>query len=315
MTSANRLPSGSAPGQPWTPGAPAQGVTCPACGLANEPGARTCRNCGLPIAAADDPVRGVAPGRVELPKVQRSGVSTTVGFVLVIALLLVGGSLAFSGGNGLLSGGGRFFGAAASPSPTPGPDTLPGTTGQDSGTTVEIIEEEPTPEARGTKFDYTCDAAAIKDLSQGKWFLTDVSERTRTAEDGSLYDQIYWDLQRTTDKKSDAPTTVSMQWSTPKKLQERFDIKRVGGDRAILVTFDGPVTLDTNQTIERDQFEADGVDQIKRVQLFERNGKVRTVIGLSEDSCARMRSSGWNKKASKPAGRIVLDLERVYEGS
>ena len=246
---------------------------------------------------------------------QRSGVSTTVGFVLVIALLLVGGSLAFSGGNGFLSGGGRFFGAAASPSPTPGPDTLPGTTGQDAGTTAEVIEAEPTPEARGTKFDYTCDAAAIKDLSQGKWFLTDVSERTRTAEDGSLYDQLYWDLQRTTDKKSDAPTTVSMQWSTPKKLQDRFDIKRVGGDRAILVTFDGPVTLDTNQTIEREQFDADGVDQITRVQLFERNGKVRTVIGLSEDSCARMRSNGWNKSSSKQAARVVLDLERIYEGS
>lgn len=314
MTSSNRPPSGGQSGQPWTPGAPAAGVSCPACGLTNESGARTCRNCGLPIASAEDPVRGVAPGRVDLPKVRRSGISATVGFVMVIALLLVGGSLAVSGGGGLLSGGGRFFGAEATPSPTPPAVSQVGTDVVTNGTDEET--EDPTPKAKGTKFDYTCGADAIKDLSKGKWFLIDVQAGLRTDEEtGDRYDQIYWRLSRTTDKKNKTPTTVSMQWSTPKEMQERFNIPRVGGDRAILVTFDGPVQLDTNQTIEPEQFEDEGIDQVKRVQLFERNGKVRSVIGINEDSCARMRAVAWGQKAKQKNSRIQLDLERVYEGS
>jgi hypothetical protein len=259
-------------------------------------------------------VRGVAPGHVDLPKVQRSGISATVGFVMVIALLLVGGSLAVSGGGGLLSSGGRFFGAEPSPSPTPAAvRSADGEVVVDGGTGTQT-EEEPTPKAKTTKFDYTCSNNAIKDLSRGKWFLIDVQAGRRTADNGDPYDQVYWRLSRTNDKKQKNPTTVSMIWSTPQELQERFDIPRVGGDRAILVTFDGPVQLDTNQTIEREQFEEEGIDQVRRVQLFERNGKVRTVIGLSEDSCARMRANGWGKKKDAKAARVVLDLERLYEG-
>ncbi len=258
-------------------------------------------------------MRGVAPGRVDLPKVRRSGVSATVGFVMVIALLLVGGSLAVSGGGGLLSGGGRFFGAEASPSPTPAPSVVPGT-GEvvvDNGETGQT----ETPKAKGTKFICTCDNNAIKDLSKGKWVLSDVEAGRRKEKDGTPYDQVYWKLTRTTDKKTKTPTTVSMQWSTPQELQERFNIPRVGGDRALLITFNGPVSISANQGIERDQFEAEGINQIQKVQMFERNGKVRTVIGLKQDSCARMNAVGWGQKANKKGARINLDIERVYEGS
>ena len=259
-------------------------------------------------------MRGVAPGRVDLPKVHRSGISATVGFVMVIALLLIGGTLAVSGGGGLLSGGGRFFGAEATPTPTPATAEVDGGEVVDNGSTDS--GEEPAPKPKGTKFDYTCANNAIKDLSRGKWFLIDVQAGLRTADNGDLYDQVYWRLSRTNSKRQKDPTTVSMIWSTPDELKERFDIPRVGGDRAILVTFSGPVQLDTNQTIEREQFEDEGIDQVRRVQLFERNGKVRTVIGVSEDSCARMRANGWGRKATgQKAARVVLDLERVYEGS
>lgn len=314
MSAVNRPPSGSTPGQLWSPGASPTGVACPACGLANEPGTRTCRNCGLPVASAGDPVRGVAPGRVDLPKVRRSGASAAFGFVVVVALLLAGGSLAVSGGGGLLSSGGRFFGAEATPSPTaatvvaPPISTIPGGESLFDGA-------EPTPQAKGTKFDFTCSNAAIEDLGRGKWLLSDVQAGLRTAEDGSQYDQVYWKMKRTTKKKDKNGTTASMIWSTPKELQERFGIGRLGGDRAILVTFNGPVQMVVNQTIERDQLEGEGIDQVRRVIMFEQNGKVRTAVGLSEDSCARMRSTGWGKKAKLDAGKVVLDIERVYTGS
>ncbi len=273
---------------------------------------RTCRNCGLPIAAAEDPVRGVAPGRVDLPKVHRSGISATVGFILVIALLLVGGSLAVSGGGGLLSGGGRFF-AEASPTPTPGPavDASGAPIGEAATETEDPLDR--TIKATGVKFDYTCDDSAIKDLSRGKWYLSDVVAGLRTGDDGTQYDQIYWKMSRTTKKKAKNGTNVTMQWSTPKALQDRFGIGRVQGDRALLITFNGPVDLATNSTIETGQLEDESIDQVKRVQLFEKNGKVRTAIGLKGESCARMRATGWGTKAKLDNARVILDIERVYD--
>ena len=315
MTSANRSPKGGAPGQPWTPGAQPKGVTCPACGLANEPGARTCRNCGLPIASSDDPVRGVAPGRVDLPKVRRSGISAALSLAVVVGLLLVGGSLAFTGGGGLLSGGGRFFEAEASPSPTPLTAVAPSGGAEQVDSTGDGDElDNPSIKAKTTKFDYTCESDAIKDLSKGRWILSDVVGRLVTADNGTQYDQVYWKLTRPSDKKAKNATTVTMQWSTPKELQERFGIGRVQGNRALLITFKGPVDISSDQVITTDQFEDEGIDQIKKVQLFEAKGHVRTVIGLKEDSCARMRATGWGSK-KKPAknARVMLDLERVYE--
>jgi hypothetical protein len=316
MTTANRPPGGGAPVQPWTPGAAPKGVTCPACGLANEAGARTCRNCGLPIAASDDPVRGVAPGRVELPRVSRSGVSATLGFVMVVALLLVGGSLAGTGGGGILGSGGRFFEAEPSPSPTPivvapgeiDPDATPG-----AGTDGEA--DVPKAVTANMK-TYSCSNEAIRDLSRGNWIMVDVQAGSREDEDGSKYDQVYWRLTRknlNAKVKDSKATTVNMQWSTPDKAKQRFgdSIGRVQGDRALIITFIGPVDLSTNSTIEQSEFEGEDINQLRRVQLFERNGKVFSVIGIKGESCARLGSVFWGPKATnKKKARVVVDFER-----
>jgi hypothetical protein len=183
----------------------------------------------------------------------------------------------------------------------------------DGGGEVDTFVE-PDIQAQGTSFDYTCDDGAIKDLSKGRWFLSDVVGRLVTADDGTQFDQVFWKLTRTSDKKAKNPTTVTMQWSTPKELQDRFGIGRVQGDRALLITFKGPVEIASDQTIVTEQFEDEGIDQIRKVQMFEANGRVRTAIGLREDSCARMRSSGWGGKKNPPKdARVMLDLERVYE--
>jgi hypothetical protein len=267
---------------------------------------RTCRNCGLPVAGANDPVRGVAPGRVEMPSAQRSGLSATVGLVLVIGLLLVGGTLAVSGG-GLLGSGGRFGAAAETPSPTPVVLTDP-LTGE--SVTPAPSEEPELPKAAGVQFDYTCEDAAIKDLSRGKWRLSEVQAGVRTDDDGTTFDQIYWKLARISKQKQKNPTTVTMQWTTPKAAQERYGIPRVPGTRALVVTFNGPVDISAGQTIDSLQFENEGIDQVRKVQLFEKNGKVRTVIGMRGESCARMAGIGWSKKSNKASSRVELDIER-----
>ena len=316
MTTANRPQSGGAPVQPWTPGAAPTGVTCPACGLTNEAGARTCRNCGLPIASAEDPVRGVAPGRVDLPRTRRSGFSATLGFVMVVGLLLVGGSLAVSGGGGLLSGGGRFF---SDPTPSPTPATaIVDTTDGGAANLVPIDEgEEDVPTATTANMKtFSCANGSIKDLSRGRWFLTDVKATVRTDGDGNEYDQLYWRLDRQNPNKkvkASNATTVKMLWTTPDEAKAKYGdaIGRVQGDRAIEIIFDGPVSMSFNSQIEQEGLEDLGIDQIRRVQVFEVNKKARTVIGLKGDSCARLGSVNWGaKKADKDNARVVLDVER-----
>ena len=140
MTRSNQPQGAGAPGQPWTPDQASQGVTCPACGLANEAGARVCRNCGLPIASTSDPLRGVKPGHVDLPTARRSGLSGMVGLAVVIGLLLVGGTLAVTGG-GILNSGGRLGVAPdASASPAAGATTVPRDDGDDPVTQPEVAD-------------------------------------------------------------------------------------------------------------------------------------------------------------------------------
>ena len=45
--------------------------------------------------------------------------------------------------------------------------------------------------------------------------------------------------------------------------------------------------------------------------MFEgEDGKVRTVIGIRGDSCARMSSLGWSKKGKVKNAKVYLDVER-----
>src|SRR5688500_15103865 len=135
MTGASRPSRGGGPRQPRSP-EPGGPIPCPSCGLRNDPTARVCRNCGLPVASATDPLRGVAPGRLGMPGVRASGISATVGLVAVVAVLLVAGVLVLSG-DSLLTRGGMFgggVGAAGSPgtggvaaTPAPGATGVPGT--------------------------------------------------------------------------------------------------------------------------------------------------------------------------------------------
>ena len=174
MSPSNRSSGGKAR-QPWAPDQAARGVTCPACGLANEPGARVCRNCGLPIASSDDPLRGVTPGRVDLPGGQRSALSAALGLALVVGLLLVGGSLAVSGGGFLDGGGGpaepdaeASAGTAVDGVPDGGEVPPP----DDSDTAAQPDDGSDPAEGEtaslANSFAYTCEDDAIADLGRSR---------------------------------------------------------------------------------------------------------------------------------------------------
>lgn len=260
-------------------------------------------------------MRGVAPGRVDLPRTRRSGFSATIGFIMVVALLLVGGSLAISGGGGILSGGGRFF-AEATPTPTPAPAAVDNGDGA-VASAAPIDEDEDVPKAKTANMaTFSCANGSIKDLSRGSWVLSDVNSEPRETEDGEQYDQIYWKLSRqNVGKKIKAAkaTAVKMLWTTPEAVEAKHGalVGDVLGDRALEIVFDGPVRMSFDSSITQSDLEDDGIDQLRSVRLFEKNGKARAVVGMNSDSCARLGSTNWGaKKIDKENARVLLDVER-----
>jgi hypothetical protein len=271
-----------------------------------------CRNCGLPVASTNDPLRGVAPGRIDMPSSQRSGLSATIGLVLVVGLLLVAGTLAVSGG-GILNSGGRLGvdpveSASAPPADTSGdladrtqvdPEVITDAEDSSGGSTAGL----------GTKFDYTCDAGAIKDLSRRKWFLSQFSAGSRI-DDG--YDQVTWSLTRQSTAKARKAAVARMEWLTPSEARSKYGaLGKVQGSRALVVTFDGPVDINANQTLDSLLLEREDVDQIKNIQMFEgSDGNVHTIVGLRSDSCARLEARGWSKNSKLKNARVLLQVER-----
>ena len=208
-----------------------------------------------------------------------------------------------------------LIGPAETPTPTPAPVAVePG--GEGPVANVAPLDDAVVPKATTSNMQtFSCEDGAISDLSRGRWFLTDVKATTREDEDGTAYDQVYWRLDRQNPgKKVKAAnaTTVTMKWTTPDAAKEKYGdaISRVQGDRAIEIVFDGPVDISANAVIEQDELENVDIDQLRRIQLFEQNGRVRSVIGVKGDSCARLGSVQWGAKSAKDNARVVLDIER-----
>jgi hypothetical protein len=247
-----------------------------------------------------------------MPSAQRSGLSATVGLALVVGLLLVAGTLAVSGG-GILSTGGRL-GVDASQSPSPDPASLEAA----NGDTVigPVASGDPGTDEGGatgavTSFAFTCDEGTITDLSRGKWFLDEFVAGSR---EEAGYDRVTFRLARTGKKKASDGTSVKMEWMTPSEAKSTYGApRRVQGDRAIVVTFDGPVKLDANQTIDQLFLEPAGVEQVRNIQTFDgKDGQIHAVLGLRGENCARLsvNRKAWNKKTPQKNANILLDIER-----
>jgi hypothetical protein len=237
-----------------------------------------------------------------------------VGLAMVIGLLLLGGTLAVSGG-GILNSGGRLgVDPVASTSPAVASSGAPRDDGSNPGTPPDTVDPtgpddgSQTTAGAGTSFDFTCESGSITDLSASKWLLSQYTAGVREDEAGS-FERITWEMSKRGTAK--AGTTATMEWTTPKEARATYGATLVTGARAIVVTFDGPMDATVGQQIDQLLLEPEGIEQIRSIDMFEGDdGKVRTVIGIRGDSCARMSSVGWSKKGKVKNAKVYLDVER-----
>ncbi len=174
--------------------------------------------------------------------------------------------------------------------------------------TVEPGADDGATTTIGTAFDYTCEDGVIADLSSSKWFLSQFQVGERVTDEES-YDRITWEMSKRGGAKNG--TEATMEWVTPKEARALVGASLVNGQRAIVVTFDGPVDITAGQKVDQLLLEPENVVQIRTVDMFEgEDGKVRTVIGLRGDSCVRMSSTGWKKKGKTNTAKVYLDVEK-----
>ena len=148
----------------------------------------------------------------------------------------------------------------------------------------------------------------IGDLSKSRWFLSQFKVGERVSGEES-YDRITWEMSKRGSAKSG--TEVTMEWLSPKEARAVGGASLVTGQRAIVLTFDGPVDITAGQKVDQLLLEPENVLQIRTVDMFEgEDGKVRTVIGLRGESCVRMSTTGWKKKGKTNTARVYLDVEK-----
>ncbi len=287
---------------------------CPSCGLLNDGSARFCRNCGLPLGWPQDPVRGTTTRRAELPSERGSGLTSIVGLLAALALLAGAAWFAFRPGGG----GGTTFtplpsaSAAASASPAPSidagsfaPTLLP-------SQPVSSIEPSALPSSEATvgatapggsfspSTGFTCDQATLTDPTNGRWRITG----TNALRNGNT-DEMTLTLSRAGDIKTGP--TLTIESMTPSDVTARYGITAPSGvDRAIVVSFEGKVSIGVPQSIP-----STGLSAIVNTDAeTDSTGIVRAVLGVNGTGCHQLSVPFWASDPAATTVDVLIDVKR-----
>lgn len=333
-----RLPGrrGAAPAQPPMQYPPM--ITCPVCGLRNDISLRFCRNCGLPLGAPRDPVRGTTTKRAELPSDRGTGVAALVGLVAVVLVAGGAGFMVYRGFQARADSGapGASHIAAASVAPTstpgpaspgasaapgssvapsvpvvvlqtPGPDQTPDVTNPPATQgPADTPEPGPTPTPRatpaalGTRMSWTCKPTGIQDPTKGRWRISRASWSP-----GSTTDRLTLTLTRVSGSTKSG-TIIGAAFMPTAKAASTYHITRPNGDRAVVLTFDGPITVGTSMAASPAMRVIETID-VRRGA----DGVTHAVIGVTGSGCIRLDAPDWaNGDPALTTAALVLDVRR-----
>lgn len=286
-------------------------VRCSLCGAANSTSAAFCRWCGTPLGRATDPVRGTTTRRV-LEDRRGNPLGTILGSLLAVGLVGVA-TWAFLGG-GLTNATGDARPSAsrladASPSEVPAPSAAfsnvpsavpPAATSPPAPPSAVLVSPSPSsaPASPSTATGFTCEPASITDGTSAAWRLTRVRWGPRGA-----FDQLAFVLEQRR-PTSDSSTLVTVESLPSEDVTERYGLPAPsGGDRAIVVTFDGPVGLPT--PIESEP----ALEVIEDLLVDEgSDGLVHAVVGVTGQGCHRLNAPGWAFGAAPQEVEVILDV-------
>lgn len=305
-------------------------IICPVCGLRNDSMARFCRNCGLPLGAPHDPVRGTTSRRADLPSEHGAGLAAIVGLLAAVVVLAGAGFLIVRSNSG--TGTGTLPTATPVVVPSRGPDGTPdggpslipaATSGAlptrkplgsgepaasaDPGTrTPEPFappSEEPTPEASPAPLvadtDFTCEAADFDDPSRGTW-------RVAAAQWGARdkWDELTIELVRVDGK---GRTTIGVEAMSAQDAAQVSGLDEAPTSRVILITFDGDVSIRIDPIVA-----TLGLRSLDYLNIDTANDITYAMVGVNRDGCYRMFAPAWKKGQEVAVGdrmNLLLDVK------
>jgi len=300
-------------------------IICPVCGLLNDITVRFCRNCGLPLGAPRDPVRGTTTKRAVLPSDRGTGIAAIFGLLVVVAIVGVAGFLIYKGfqaNAGTATASPRpphatsasaatpivSFPAAstgARPSLEPGasqpvPTDAPAATDAPTGTDEPTVRPDATPVAVSTVSAWTCKTGAIADPLNGKWRVSRTSWNS-----GASTDRVTLTLTRVSGTVKNG-TTVNLAYMSPGRAASKFGVTRPVGDHAIVLTFDGPISVGTPMVGTPAMRAIESVDV-----RHDASGVTHAVIGITGTGCARLNAADWrNGSDTTQTAALTLDVRR-----
>lgn len=295
-------------------------VVCPVCHLRNDVSARFCRDCGLPLGAPRDPVRGTTTRRADLPSDRGAGIGAVLSLAAIVAIAGGAGFLVLRGFESATTSGASASSTspiAARSSGVPATSAAPPVsvaTGPPTASPTEVVEPtprptteatrepvaEPTPRPLSTRTGWTCDPAAIQDPLLGRWRITQARWGRM-----SDFDRLTFDLTRA-DGEARRGVIVRMEYLRPARAASLYDVARPRGDRALVLTFDGAMSLRSDMSARP------GLAALASLEArADADGVVHAVVGITGDGCVRLVANDWrNGSADTTEAKLVVDIRR-----
>jgi hypothetical protein len=173
----------------------------------------------------------------------------------------------------------------------------------DPGETPEPEDEpsdRPTAKPLSTRTSWTCGDAAIQDPLGGRWRITEARWGRR---DG--YDRLTFDLTRLEGSKRTG-AIVSMEFVRPARAASKYGVATPSGDRALVITFDGPLALRTAISGQP------GLVALSSVAArTDDDGVVHAILGIGGKGCARLVANDWrNGDDDTTSAKLIVDIQR-----
>lgn len=301
-------------------------IICPVCGLRNDSMARFCRNCGLPLGAPRDPVRGTTSGRADLPSEHGAGIAAVVGLLVAVVVLAGAGWLILRSNSGP--------GTATGPTPTPAgsqapaaspdpaatlvpaatggalPSRLPAGSGDPGPSVVPSSPGAATPAPSGepsaaptepplvADTTFTCDPASFVDPTRGAWRVT----AARWGKRGDRFDELTIELTR---EEGRGRTTIEVEALNARQAARVSGLAEAPTSRVILITFDGDVII--RQAIVADM----ALEALDYLNVETPDETTYGAVGVNSDGCYRMLVPDWQEGVTTAVGDTVDLLLRV----
>lgn len=287
-------------------------LVCPSCGLRNDPSARFCRNCGLPLGWPQDPVRGTTTRQADLPSERGAGVAAIIGLLAAVGVLLVAGFLVLRGSSG---GGTPNPSHAATPppsgaigSPNPSSSIPVGSFGPSPGTSpTPVITETPTdavtetPGSISATIDFTCDQGTIGDASLTRWKVDHITWKSFST---SGYDRVILDM--VNQGATNRTATISVESLSPSQVSSRYGLNAPqNADRAVVVTFEHRVNGFQQSPVTT------GMKVVPNLSMgLGSDGLWHVVLGVVGQGCQRIGVPIWDSDPTATNAQLNIDVKK-----